>query len=444
MGMFVLALASKPMAVTLPFLLLLLDYWPLQRIVGWINVSRRLSTPQQPVRRLLLEKLPLFALSAASSVVTVWAQKSGGAMRSLQLYPFAVRFANALHSYAIYLWRTLWPFGFAAYYPLAGTRLPFWKAALAASLLCAISVIAWRQRVVRPHLLVGWLWFVGTLVPVIGIIQVGDQAMADRYAYLPLIGVFVALIWCAADVFDLRRAGMGPRGGLAAFALAALCFVTWQQLGYWQNSVTIWSRTLKVTHNNLQVEKQLANALVVAGDTQQLLPHLINITRLDPNDVTDQTNLGSCYAALGRTQEAMQKFEEVVRLTDRIDLSPDDLKVRTSAFLNLGFAYALSRNYPKALTNFQGATAGNSAMVDQTIANFERSIAAAPTEGSYLNLSLLLQAKKMNSQAGSILKGAIEANPAYVNSRDLLNYLNTVPKIKEYSSGGGANLQHTS
>jgi Tfp pilus assembly protein PilF len=440
-GIFVLALASKPMTVTLPFLLLLLDYWPLQRVAGWINVSPRLSIPQQSIRQLVLEKLPLFALSAASSVITVWAQRSGGAMRSLQLYPFAVRFANALHSYAIYIWKTFWPSGFAVYYPLPGTALPVWKPALAALILCAISVIAWRQRKGRPYLLVGWLWFVGTLVPVIGIIQVGDQAMADRYAYLPLIGLFVALIWGAADLLESLHVGTLPRCALATLALAVFCWLTSQQLGYWQNSVTIWSRTLEITNGDLQVEKQLANALVTAGETQQVLPHLINITRRDPNDTTDHANLGACYAALGQTEDAMQEFQKVVQLTDHSDLSPDDRKVRSSAFLNLGFAYAHSKDYRTALTNFQGATASDSSMVDQLIAKFEGDIAAAANERSYLNLSLLLRAEGKDSQASSLLEDAIHANPDYVNSRDLLNYLNTDPKVKEYSSGRGPNPQ---
>ena len=443
-GIFILALASKPMAVTLPFLLLLLDFWPLQRIAGWVDVSPRLCTPQQSVRYLLLEKLPLFALSVASSAITVSAQRSGGAMRSLQLYPFAFRFANALHSYVAYIWKTLWPSGFAVYYPLAGTALSLWESVLAAGILCAISVMVWQQRVVRPYLLTGWLWFVGSLVPVIGIIQVGDQAMADRYAYLPLIGLFVALIWGAADLFDLRQVNGVPRWGLSALVLVAICFVSYQQLGYWQNSVTIWSRTLEITNGDLQVEKQLANALVTAGDTQQVLPHLISITRQDPNDTTDHANLGACYAALGRMQEAKQEFEKVVALTNHKDLSPDDRKVRTSAFLNLGFAYARAKDYPTALTDFKGASESYLPMVEQVIANFQRSIAAAPTEGSYLNLSLLLTAEGKDGQAEAVLENAIHANPDYVNGRDLLNYLNTEPKIKEHSSGDSTRSQHAS
>jgi len=436
-GFFVLALASKPMAVTLPFLLLLLDYWPLQRIAVWTDVSPGSSIPQRPLRRIVLAKTPLFALSAASCFITVWAQRSGGAIRPLQLYPFAFRLENAVHSYAIYIWKTFWPTGFAVYYPLPGTSLPLWKPLLASVILCTISLLAWRQRGVRPYFLVGWLWFVGTLAPVIGIVQVGDQAMADRYAYLPLIGLFIALIWGAADLFDSRRIGIAPRYSLAAVGLAALCFVTWQQLGYWQNSETIWTRTLEVTHDDLQVEKQLANALVTAGKTQQVLPHLEDITRRDPTDTTDHANLGACYASLGQMQEATQEFEKVVELTNHKNLSPDDRRVRASSFLNLGFAYEQSKNYTAALTDFHGAIDSYSPMVDQVIANFERSISTSPTQNSYLNLSLLLRAKGQDNQASAILEDAIRTNPDFINGRDLLNYLSTQPRDKAVSSDAG-------
>jgi len=442
-GVFVLALASKPMAVTLPFALLLLDYWPLQRVAGWTNVSSRFSTPQQPLWRLLVEKVPLFALSAASCFITVWAQRSGGALRSLQTFSLATRIENALQSYSIYIVRTFWPTGFSVFYPLVGISISFWKPAAAIVLLCGISIIVWRQRVTRPYLIVGWLWFIGTLVPVIGIVQVGDQAMADRYAYLPLIGLFVVVVWGAFDFFDLRRVGI-VRWGIAATALVALALLTLQQVGYWQNSATIWAQALRITDGNLQVEKQLANALVVSSETDQAVPHLVNITRLDPKDTTAHVNLGASYAAQGRIQEATQEFEKVVQLTDHKDLSPDDRRFRTSAFLNLGFAYVRSKDYPKALMNLRGAIDFDPPMVDKVIADFERSLSTTPSEGSYLTLSLLLRARGNDVQATSILEDAIKGNPEYVGCRDLLNYLNTQSKMKAYLLGDVGTSQRPS
>jgi tetratricopeptide (TPR) repeat protein len=442
-AMFVLALASKPMAVSLPFALLLLDYWPLQRISEWSSESPRLANPQQPLWRLLLEKVPLFVLAAASCVVTVWAQRSGGALRSLETFSLTTRVENALQSYGIYIIRTFWPVGFSVFYPLIGLSISFWKPAAALLLLCAVSVVVWKQRVTRPYLIVGWLWFIGTMVPVIGIVQVGDQAMADRYAYLPLIGLFGVVVWGAFDFFDQRRM-RGERWGIAAIALAAIFLLSLQQIGYWQNSTTLWSQALRITDGNLQVEKQLANALVMSRDTEHALPHLINIVRLDPKDTTAHVNLGACFAAQGQIAEATREFARVVQLTDHKDLDPDDRKFRTSAFLNLGFAYVRSRDYPNALLNLRGASDFDPPMVDKMITDFESSVATQPSEGSYLTLSLLLRARGKDAQATSILEDAVKGNSEYVNCKDLLDYLNSQPKLKEYSSGSAGASQHPS
>lgn len=429
-AVFVLALASKPMAVTLPFVLLLFDYWPLQRISGWTDVSPKLCIPQQPKSRLLLEKLPLFILSAASCVITVWAQRSGGALRSLEAFTLSTRIENALHSYLIYILRTVWPFGFSLYYPLSEATIRVWKPAVAAILLLTVSVLLWRQRRPRAYLLVGWLWFLGTLVPVIGLVQVGDQAMADRYAYLPLIGLFIVIIYAAFDFLGLRHVG-NARWGLAGAFLLAIYLLSVQQLGYWQNGATIWTHAFQITNGNLLVEKQLANALVMSGETEQALPHLINISRVDPKDITTHANLGACYAAEERISEAAQEFEQVIWLTDHKDLTSDDRKYRTSALLNLGFAYARSKDYPKALASFQGASEFDPSIVDQTIATFERTLSTGASEGVYLKLSLLLEARGKDNQAISILEEAIKVNPDYLDSHELLNYLDSQSRNQE-------------
>lgn len=424
--MFILALASKPMAVSLPFVLLLLDNWPLRRIAGWTDVCSRLCIPQRPLWQVLLEKLPLFTLAAASCVVTVWAQGAGGALRSLQAFTLSTRIENALDSYSVYIARTLWPSGFALYYPFAEGSIPLWKPILAAALLLVVSIFFWRQRRTHPYLLVGWLWFLGTLVPVIGIVQVGDQAMADRYAYLPLIGLFIALVWGFFDLCDLHRVDTA-RWAYASIALIAICLLTRQQLGYWKNSETIWLHALEITKGNLLVEKQLTNALVMSRETEQALPHLIHISMVDPTDVVTHVNLGASYAAQGDLPEATQEFEDVIRLTDHEQFSTDARKYRTSAFLNLGFAYAQLKDYPKALADFKGAIEFDAAMVDQVIADFERSISASSSEGSCLKLSLLLQARGKYKEARSVLEDQLRINPDYLDSKNLLNYLYTQP-----------------
>jgi protein O-mannosyl-transferase len=425
---FVLALASKPMAVSLPFVLLLLDYWPLQRIAGWTHACPRPGARQHSFPRLLLEKMPLFMLAAASCVVTVWAQRAGGALRSLQAFPLGTRISNALDSYVIYVIRTLWPFGFALYHPFSEGSIPVWKPILAAACLLAVSFVFWKQHRTRPYLLVGWLWFLGALVPVIGIVQVGDQAMADRYAYLPLIGLFIVLVWGFVDLCDVPRVE-SARWAFASIALLTSCFLTIQQLGYWQNSETIWSHALQVTKGNLLVEKQLANALVMSRETEQALPHLVHISKLDPTDVVTHVNLGASYASQGRLEEASREFEQVIRLTDHKTFGTDDRKYRTSAFMNLGFAYTQSKDYSKALVNFEGAGEFDPGMVDQIIADFERSSSAETTEGSHLRLSLLLQARGKYREARALLVDLLKLNPEYKDAKDLLDYLCTQPSM---------------
>ena len=427
-GIFVLALASKPMAVTLPFALLLLDYWPLQRIDGWTQPSSTFPLPQRPASRLVFEKLPLFALAAASAAVTVWAQKTGGAVQSFQQYPFGARLSNAVHSYVIYTWKMLWPAGFALLYPHPGNSLVFWKPIAAVALLCAISAAVWTQLTTRCWLIVGWLWFLGTLVPVIGIMQVGDQAMADRYAYLPLIGLFMMAVWGAAEIFKARRMGLAIRWASAFVALSVLWLLTFRQIGYWQDSVTIWSHTLQVTGENLHSEKQLANAMIRQGEAVQALPYLLNLAKLAPDDVWTHANIGASYASQRRIKDATDEFETVVRLTDRENLNSMDRVFRSSALLNVGFANLVFRDYSKALMNFQAANQSDPTTIDRTIEAFNRSLTASPTEGDYLRLSLLLRAKGEANQASLLLHQALTSNPNYANARELLNQFDASPR----------------
>src|ERR1700733_4997519 len=261
-ALFVLGLASKAMVVTLPCVLLLLDFWPLRRIKGLSPAEKTLPVPQVPFWRLALEKLPLLALSAATSAVTVFAQRSGGAMR-LQL-PLGVRLANAIYAYALYVWKALWPAWLGLFYPHPGATLAKWQLALAALFLLAVSAVAWWQRAARPYLITGWLWFLGTLVPVIGLVQVGEQAIADRYAYIPLIGIFVMAVWAAADLADSRRLSFPSRAKIAAVVMAVFALFTIDQLRYWRSAVDIWAHTVKVTNDNFLAEQNLGAALLAA------------------------------------------------------------------------------------------------------------------------------------------------------------------------------------
>src|SRR5437879_11039444 len=224
-----LGLLAKPMLVTWPFVMLLLDYWPLGR---WQSAKSKAQVKK--LRKLILEKIPLFILVAASAVITLIAQSSGGAVRTLAHEPLALRLSNTLVSYAKYLLLTFWPNDLAVYYPLAPRGIPGWQIVGAAFLLIGITAFCFLQRKIRPYLIVGWLWFLGTLVPVIGLVQVGGQTMADRYFYIPSIGLFVALVFGLADLVKSWRVAPSLCGGISAAALlilATLTNVQIQQIG---------------------------------------------------------------------------------------------------------------------------------------------------------------------------------------------------------------------
>jgi hypothetical protein len=425
---FVLALASKPMVVTLPFVLLLLDYWPLQRFENWTPHSSSFPVPQRRIRQLILEKVPLFVLSAIGCVLTVWTQKSGGSLRSLQSFPFSVRLENAVQSYGTYIWKTMWPANFAVLYPHPGTAISWWKPALALVVLCGLSAFALRERTSRPYLLVGWLWFLGTLVPVIGLVQVGGQAMADRYAYLPLIGLFLMVAWGATAIFDAQKWGPKPRRIAAVSLLGTLSILAYHQLSYWKTSRDLWSHALIVMNGNVDVEKELTNLLVMEQDTAEALPHLLRIAKLDPADPTTHGNLGASYEAQGRIQEATEEFETVVRLTDRGNLNPEDRWARVSALLNLGLTSTMLKDYPHAITEFQSANRSDTEFISKTAENIRSSLAEAPSEPAYVRLSLLLQAMGKDQEASTLLQNAISENPDYSNARAVMEFLSANKK----------------
>src|SRR5262249_44717271 len=250
--LFALGLMAKPMLVTLPATLLLLDYWPLRRF-GRVSI-----------KWLFLEKLPLFALVAAALPLTIIAQKAG--IRSFEQLSIAVRAKNAIVSYAQYIGMFFSPRDLAVFYPHPRDTTPDSKVALSAAVLVAISAVAIALARRRPYLIVGWLWYLGTLVPVIGLMQVGVHGLADRYTYVPYIGLSIMLAWGAADLVanSTWASRLAAAAGLAA--LVACAALTWRQVGYWHDSVMLWTRTIAVTHDNALAHDYLAKELVVRGD----------------------------------------------------------------------------------------------------------------------------------------------------------------------------------
>ena len=326
---FALGLLAKPMLVTLPFVLLLLDYWPLRRL--GINPPERSAAEDMPsaasFRQVVLEKIPLLLMAIASCVVTWLAQR--GAIKPLDRFPLADRVANALVSYGAYLIQVIWPTGLAAQYPYIEDQ-PAWAVAASLVLLAAISAtaIAWRRRF--PYLLVGWLWYLGMLIPVIGLVQVGDQARADRYMYLPMIGPALALAW---GITEFARTTVRRRvcGIASAAALAALTFAAWRQADYWHDSEALWTRALSCTRGNWLALNNLGSLCMKTDRLDQAIAYFEAALDVRPNLALTQNNLGLARAAQNDFDAAFSHFRKA------IDIDPNNAETHND------FALALAK-----------------------------------------------------------------------------------------------------
>lgn len=296
---FALGLMSKPMLVTLPFLFLLLDYWPLRRIQ---------FPPLKLSVRLIHEKIPFFALSFLSSVVTFYVQKEVGAVSSLTHISLMARLANAVVSYCRYLLKTFWPVDLAVLYPLR--EVAIWQSLSAALFLAFVTVVAIRVASRHPYFVTGWFWFLGTLVPVIGLVQVGSQSMADRYSYVPLIGIFIALIW---GIHEFTKTAKPLAIILSAIAIVACAVGSRIQVQYWQNAVTIFERALAVTKDNFTAHLNLGVMLGKRGNVSESIEHYRAALKLQPGHGETHYNLANALARIGETTEAISHYQAALR-----------------------------------------------------------------------------------------------------------------------------------
>lgn len=337
--LFCCGLMSKPMIVTLPFVALLLDVWPLRRIGFGSEATRK------GWARLILEKLPLMALSAGASVVTYLVQQSGGSVSAADQIPLLLRVENALVSYVVYLGSFVWPAELAVFYPYP-TDPQGWAALAAGLALAALTVLALRWIGPRPYLAVGWLWYLGTLVPVIGLVQVGVQSRADRYTYVPMIGISIVVAWGAAEVFERRRWGKTPLAVLGTVVCASWAAVTWRDLGYWQNSVSLFRHALEVTDGNYIAYNNLGVALREDGRIGDAIMPFEEAVTLRPQAPDIQDNLGEALLASGRIDEAIPHLSEAVRLRPDFAKAHVDLG---SAMIQSGRAGEAEAQYRRAL-----------------------------------------------------------------------------------------------
>ena len=373
--LFILALMCKPMAVTLPFVLVLLDYWPLgitsSGIRGWVKQ--------------IAGKHVLLILSAVSCFITLIAQRNVGALTSGAKFTFAERLANAAVSYVTYVVKTIWPTALCGYYPHLGGRLPLWQGVASGIIVVAVSILVVKlARLGKPYLAVGWFWYLGTLVPVIGLVQVGWQARADRYTYLPLIGLFIVGVFGGVDLLSYGRGRKWIQTtwlpeAMAAIVVGALAICTWVQVGYWHDQETFWNRAIAVTRGNYIAHYNLGCFLANSERTDEALDHFRAAIRAASHYPEAHNNLGVLLAARGSTNEARQHYLAAIRQDPNYadphiniaDLLADEANLRSAidhykraleiapdrADANYGIGEAMSRmgKYTEALRYYRAA-----------------------------------------------------------------------------------------
>ncbi|MBK5273619.1 MAG: tetratricopeptide repeat protein [Desulfuromonadales bacterium] len=405
---FVLGLMAKSMLVTLPVILLLLDIWPLQRVKlpSIFGADSGISGADGghgivSLKRLLLEKVPFLLLSAGSSIITVFAQHSGGAVATLGEIPVFLRSYNALWSTVEYLKKLFLPFDLAVYYPYA--LVPGWKAVFGAVLICALlAIVVWRVNK-QAYLAVGWLWFLVTLLPVIGLVQVGSQAMADRYTYIPYIGIFIMIAWGGAEFAGKlkvsgRIAGLAAGGILLFFAV-----VTWNRLGYWQDNERLLFHTLEITRNNYFVHRVLGEIYEKQGKADLALAHYQEVIRINSGAKYIHLAVGSFLNNQGRPAEALEYLDEAIRRDPRnaeahfyLGVVLEKLGRSDEAIAAYGEALKIAPGNAIYHTNL-GSVLAQKDRLDEAVEHFTRALELNPNDrkaGENLQLALKLKGRK--------------------------------------------------
>jgi tetratricopeptide (TPR) repeat protein len=396
---FACGLMSKPQVITFPFLLLLWDYWPLRRMdLGFEAAGGAPQPAKAPA--LLLEKVPFFLMSLASAVITVKAQKAGGAIHSAILYPFHLRLENAIVSYSRYVGKAFWPINLSPLYPHPLDLLRTWQVFASAMALLLVTLLVIRQRK-QGYLVTGWFWFLGTLVPMIGVVQVGEQAMADRYAYLPFIGLFVMVCWGLAERAHQRQTPAIWLTVPALLVTLAFGVMTYRQVGYWRDSETLWSYALRVTDvRSYKAHFNLAMAYDQEGRYDQAIVQLGQ--SIDPRDDDPRIHVGlGMYAQRhGHLQDAIDQYQAALNL-------PSDTAFKVDALSNLGGAYRQARDYERARQSFaaalqidpnrpvalvgMGLVAQHEGDFSQAVASYSHAMSVEPTAVGYLLLGKALE-----------------------------------------------------
>jgi tetratricopeptide (TPR) repeat protein len=407
--LFALGLMAKPMAITLPFALLLVDFWPLERF------------PETPISRLALEKIPLLALSAASAAITIFAQRAGGAVGSTQLLPLAMRVKNALYCYLIYVEKAVWPSRLAVFYPHPEGSLALWKVLGAAVVLIAITVVFWHFRE-RRYLLVGWFWFLGTLAPVIGLVQVGRQAWADRYAYLPLWGLFVIAVWLAAEAAARISSSRAVRVAIALAALLANAAAAHIQIGFWHDSYSLFAHALQVTDASPIAEGNLGSALMEMQRPDLALPHLERAIQLMPTFSGAHYDLGTLLHRQNELDRAQQEYRlalkyasdehELAQTHNNLGVLFNQLGRRDEAVAEFTAAIALNPYEQNSLVG-RGLIERKEGKLDAAFQDFTQAAQVARSPQAFYWQGRVLEEKGQFSAAAEAYRNALQLAPNF-------------------------------
>jgi protein O-mannosyl-transferase len=410
---FAMGLMCKPMLVTLPLVLLLLDYWPLRRSLSAWNMLR--------------EKLPLLALAFISCALTILAQRH--AIRPVETFPLSARLIAALLSYKIYLFQMVFPAGLAAFYPFPHAVSAFVEF-FTGALLAGLSFIAWETRFKRPWLLMGWLWYILMLVPVVGIVQVGGQAHADRYTYLPQIGICIAVTWLFAEWFEKLRLNCLVTGGIMAAIIGLLMSCSWKQVGYWKDNETLWRHALTCTTGNDVAYLNLGHELYTQGRLDEVIALYQKVIQAEPENAEFHNNLANAFRQQGKLDEAVNEYAKAVSLNP----------LSAESQFNLGKGLVMQGNLDEAIPHFQKAVqlrpdflsariSLGTALVQEGLANeaaiqFQKALEINPNDaGAHLNLGLCFMQLGRMEEAKSQYEQALQINPSDLRIQNNLAWL---------------------
>jgi len=424
---FALGLMSKPMLVTLPFVLLLLDYWPLNRIKITNQPGYKKSYPDAPVYpktrllRLWLEKVPIFILAAMTCLLTIYTQKAVNAVVDIQSFPLLYRLENSVISYVLYMKKMIWPFDLAVFYPF-NYNMSLWCIFFCLFIIIVTTVFACFYFRRFPYLITGWFWFLGTLVPVIGIIQVGSQSMADRYAYVPLIGIFIGLIWGAGDIIKKRKLKIIP----AAFALLMILILTITacfQVRYWKDTLALFSRAVSVTENNAFAHSNVAGELLVQNRTDEAMVHCEKALLLDPYDYNTLVRAARGYSVRGEHDKAVHSLQRAMELHPEYIRAYDDLYI---LLMQRGETKEALQVYAKAVEVIKdnpdiyyhyGTALARQGYYNDSILQYSKALSLRPDDADIIiNIGIVLMISGKNDDAIQYFTKAVEINPRHANA----------------------------